>query len=211
MLAMVTCGSDPVRDGVAAPEAADANEANASDAGASEGGVCPGLVFAGWSDGMIAALLEANDQAEVSLAQTVRAGLGDPEVVAFAEKTITNHTLLGLQAEGAARADAIAVVPSGESVAIAAQEGQAAQGLARLAWESLDCAYMEHEVLVHLQELSWLDRIACPDVRDVRLAAIVQATRAIASTHATLAVRALESAMEENNAGPRPVLGHPTQ
>jgi putative membrane protein len=193
--ALVSCGGDPVRDGSAAPEGVDAAapdvslpEGSAPDACAPA--ACQGLVFAG-SDGVIAALLEAQDQAEVSLAQTVRDGLADPNVVAFAEKMITDHTLLDLQVGGSVRTDAIGLLPDGASAAIAAQENETAQVLGALSGAPLDRAYMAHEVLVHMQELSWLDHLAIPDVKDVRLAADVAATEALAATHAELALQVL--------------------
>src|SRR5271170_2181931 len=91
--AMVTCGADPVRDGIAAPEGLDATTPDAIAPDGSAPDACQAPVFAG-SDGIIGALLEAQDQAEVTLAQTVRDRLEGPSVVAFAEKMITDHTLL---------------------------------------------------------------------------------------------------------------------
>lgn len=210
--AMVTCGSDPVRDGMAAPASPDASEADTGDAGnagtngaGASGPGCAGPFVSGWSDGAIAALLEVEDQEEVTLAQAVRAGLEGADVVAFAEKSITDDTLLLLQAEGAVRTDAIAIVETGEGAAVVAQEQQTAHALAALSGVDLDRAYMEHEVLVCMQELTWLDRIAAVDVRDVRLAAIVQATRALAATHWTLALQVLDSAMQESGGAPHRV------
>lgn len=193
--AMVSCGADPVRDGPAAPEGIDASapDVNVPDGSAPDArapGACQGPVFAA-TDGTIAALLEAQDQAEVSLAQTVRDRLADPNVVAFAEKMITDHTLLDLQVGGSVRTDAIGLLPDGASAAIAAQENETAQVLAPLQGAPLDRAYMSHEVLVHMQEIAWLDHLAIPGVKDVRLAADVGATQALAGTHAELALQVL--------------------
>jgi predicted outer membrane protein len=142
------------------------------------------------SQGEIAGLLDAIDAAEVSLDQAVRARLSDATIIAFAEKAITDHTLLDLELRGAVRADRLAIAPSDTSAAIASQEGQAAQAFGPLQGPSLDRAYMAHEILVHLQELAILDRIAVPGATDVRLTAAVAAARGLAAEHVELAARA---------------------
>jgi predicted outer membrane protein len=155
----------------------------ASDAGppACEGPFLPA------SEGRIAASLDAIDRAEVVLEQSVRDRLQAPAAVAFAEKTVTDHTLLDMQLRGAVRADQVPILMGSESTAIADQAWQAAQALGPLQGEDLDRAYAAHEMLVHLQEIALLDRVAAPNARDVRLRAAIAAAREIAATHAQLA------------------------
>ena len=158
--------------------------------------VCSAPVF-GSTDGAIAVLLEAQDQAEVSLEQAVRDRLSSPAVVAFAEKMITDHTLLELQVAGSVRADSIGLVPGGFSAAVAEQENETAQVLNSLQGADSHCVYMSHEVLVHMQELALLDHLAIPDVKDVRLVADVAATQALAATHTALALQVLAAVATE--------------
>jgi putative membrane protein len=139
------------------------------------------------SQGDIAGLLDAIDAAEVSLDEAVRARLNDAAAVAFAEKAITDHTLLDLQLRGAVRADRLAITSTDTSAAISSQEAQAAQAYGPLQGASLDRAYLAHEILVHLQELAILDRMAIPGATDVRLVASVASARELAAEHLQLA------------------------
>jgi predicted outer membrane protein len=166
----------------AAPEAP---LVDASDAGPSAP-ACPGPVLPS-TDGRIAASLDAIDRAEVVLEQSVRDRLATPAVIAFAEKTVTDHTLLDMQLRGAVRADQVPILSGTASDAIADQAWQAAEALGALQGDDLDRAYVAHELLAHLQELALLDRVATPNARDVRLRAAVAAAREIAATHVGLA------------------------
>lgn len=159
-----------------------ADEVDAGD-DASEGGVA-----APCSDGAIAAVLEAEENADVDLAMAVRDRLRSAEAVAFAEKEITDHTLLLLQVQGAVRADAIAVPSSDDADAVAQSAKLAVQSLAPLSGAALDRAYLAWAVLGHLEEGAVLDRLLAPGVRDVRVAAVVGHRREILADHQTLAL-----------------------
>lgn len=161
-----------------------AGEADAAD-DAGEGGVA-----APCSDGAIAAVLEAEENADVDLAMAVRSRLESADAVAFAEKEITDHTLLLLQVQGAVRADAIAVPSSDDADAIAQSAKLAGQSLAPLSGAALDRAYLALAVLGHLEEGAVLDRLLAPGVRDVRVAAVVGHRREILAEHQTLALDA---------------------
>jgi len=164
-----------------------AGEADAAD-DAGEGG--EGGVAAPCSDGAIAAVLEAEENADVDLAMAVRGRLESAGAVAFAEKEITDHTLLLLQVQGAVRADAIAVPSSDDADAIAQSAKLAVQSLAPLSGAALDRAYLAWAVLGHLEEGAVLDRLLAPGVRDVRVAAVVGHRREILAEHQTLALDA---------------------
>ena len=68
-----------------------------------DGGACappPGPVFENVSDGAIVAMLQAEHEAEIGLAQQFEWRLSSPDTVAFAEKALTDHTLLLLGLRG---------------------------------------------------------------------------------------------------------------
>jgi predicted outer membrane protein len=193
-MALVACGGDPFATSVTHQADADespsveasAGDTRATDAAANDAAACSVPILSA-SEGNIAALLDAVDAAEVSLDQAVRARLKDTAVVAFAEKAITDHTLLDLELRGAVRADRLAILASDTSAAVVSQEVQAAQAFGPLDGMVLDRAYIAHELLVHLQEIAILDHIALPGVKDVRLAAAVAAARELAAEHVQLA------------------------
>jgi predicted outer membrane protein len=185
-VSLLACGGPQAPDAASQVSRDDAGGDAGVEASGDTAGTCPGPFLAS-SDGRIAAALDAVDRAELVVAQSVRNRLATPGAVAFAEKAVTDHTLLDMQLRGAVRTDHVPILSGSASDAVAAQASQAAQALGPLHGEALDRAYVSHELLVHLQELAMIDRLAAPNVRDVRLAAAVAAARDIAATHLRLA------------------------
>jgi predicted outer membrane protein len=145
------------------------------------------------SDGAIAAVLAAEERADLDVAMAVRDRLESPDAVAFAEKEITDHTLLLLQLQGAVRADAVSLPSSDDADATAQSAKLAVQSLATLAGAALDRAYLARAVLVHLEQSAVLDRLLAPAVRDARVTADVQHRREILAEHLTAALKAQAS------------------
>lgn len=142
------------------------------------------------SDGAVAAVIAAEERADLDVAMAVRDRLQSADAVAFAEKEITDHTLLLLQLQGAVRADAIVLPSSDDADAIAQSAKLTVQSLAPLAGAALDRAYLARAVLAHLEEGATLERLLAPAVRDVRVAADVQHRREILAEHQTVALDA---------------------
>jgi predicted outer membrane protein len=190
-------GQDQTQAESSAAEAGtDAPTPSGEEAGA-VGMPCPAAVgtLCPCGDGFAAGVLAAAGQARVDLAEAVRDRVQDPNVVAFAEKTITDRTLALLQLDGELQAAGIAPRTSGESRAVAFQAQLATQSLPTQSGGMLDRSYVDNEALALVQELGEYDRLITPNVREPRLTGVASRTRAIVTEHLAL-VTSLQAALE---------------
>jgi putative membrane protein len=151
------------------------------------------------SDGQLAAAMEAANQSEVELAQTVRDGLTSPGAIALEEKLLTDHSLLLEMAQGAARAARIAPVDNGLSRALASAGRADLAALGTLTGAALDQAYVDGEVLAHIVSLSLLERVLVPGESTDRFAYVIESMRDLETQHeaaALAAQRALEGSCD---------------
>ncbi len=169
-----------------APEAGDAGDGGA-DASATS---CGAPTFGGCADGLVVGILAAENAAELAMVEAVRPNLRRPRVVAYAETVLTDHSLLGEQLKGAARASGVTSVESGVSRALARAAAVEVAAMAAVDPADVDDVYIEYEILAHLQSLSAVDRIVLPNVAGPRIAWVAQTTRVFEATHAQLAVAA---------------------
>jgi putative membrane protein len=149
------------------------------------------------SDGEIAAAMRAVSEAEVSVAEALRENFVDPNAVALADKMLTEHSLLLEELKGATRAAQIAPIDCGLQRAIAAAAGAETASLQTLSSPALERAYVEREVLSHVQSFGLLDHVLEPGARNERIVFAVRLMRDVEATHqATVlaAERALEGA-----------------
>lgn len=187
--ALASCSSTPegpVETQVVQRDAAPVDAADAADPAVA----CPSApAFALCSDGQILAILAAEFESHVDLANAVRTNLGTA-ALDLAEKIITDDSVLGVQVEGEERESGIAPAPGGIDREIAAEAQQAIHALATTSSPALDAAYVDREVLAHLRALALIDRFLAPSVHDPRIADLLGRVREVVVEHAQAATQA---------------------
>jgi putative membrane protein len=153
-------------------------EGGAADGAAADGGSC--------SDGEMAAILAAANQAQLDATNQLRANLSDAHALAFAEKMLTDHSLVLEELKGAMRAGAIATRSSGIGQAIADAAAHDRTEIA--ASPSIDSAYADDEVLWHLRDQALLDAVITPAVSGSRLAFVATSMQKLETQHVALAL-----------------------
>jgi hypothetical protein len=150
------------------------------------------------SDGQLAAALQAANESEVQIAQTVRDGLASADAVALEEKLLTDHSLLLEMVQGGARAARITPVDNGVARALANAGRADVASLGTLTGAALDQAYVDREVLAHIASLSLLERLVSGESTD-RFGYVIQSMRDLETQHeaaALAAQRALEGSCD---------------
>jgi predicted outer membrane protein len=186
----LTPDSGPSRDADPPSDAGPSSESGASDATACSAG--PAL--ANCPADAIVAIEQAVDNAEVSMAEAVRPTLQDPKAIAYAEKMITDHTLLLEQLGGVFRAEAITATENGIARTITSMAAARVQSLSSDAGEE-DSVYLDSDLLFHLQSLALLDRLTLPSSTGqsslVRFA--IESMHSLEEQHVELAVAVASS------------------
>jgi predicted outer membrane protein len=160
------------------------------DAGSADAAACTSApLFMLCSDAQILAILAAEFESHVTIANAVRARLGTT-ALELAEKIITDDSVLGVQVEGEARETGIAATPGGVDREIGAEAQQAIQALAGASTPMLDAAYVDREVLAHLRALALIDRFLAPSVHDPRIGDLLGRVRQLVVEHAQAATQA---------------------
>jgi putative membrane protein len=147
------------------------------------------------SDGEIAATARSVSEGEVALAQALREKFRDGNAVALADNMLTEHSLLLEQLNGETRAAQITPVGCGLERAVSAAAGAESAALQTLTSPALERAYVEREILSHLQSMALIDRVLYPGARNERIRFAVRAMRDNEAQHQAAALdaqRALE-------------------
>jgi predicted outer membrane protein len=186
--ALAACGGGhsseaPIAERVDAGEAADGDAADGDAGDAGPVVTC--------SDGAVAAILAAEEQADIDFAIAVRDQLQSPDAIAFAEKEITDHTLLLLGLKQDAVDDGIPLVPDDDAEAVTQSMQLATQSVQSIhpgAGLAVDRAYIARALLGHMQDAALLEALLAPSARDVRIASIIRQHRTLVAGHEALAV-----------------------
>jgi predicted outer membrane protein len=151
-------------------------------------GLAPAPIFC--SDAELAAAMEAANQTEVAVAQAVRDGLASSEAIALEEKLLTDHSLLLEMVLGAARSARIVVADNGVARALASHARGDTATLGALTGPTLDRAYVDREVLAHVESLGLLDRVFAPEEANDPLGYAIESMRELELQHAAVAIAA---------------------
>jgi hypothetical protein len=154
------------------------------------------------SDGQIAAAIRSVSEGEVSLVQAVRENFADRTAAALADHMLTEHSLLLFQLNGETRAAQIAPVDCALARALTSSAGADTASLQTLRAPAVDRAYVEREVLAHLQSLALLDGFFAPGARNERIVYAIRVMRDVETQHlgvALAAQRTIEGACTAEN------------
>lgn len=163
-LVLTACGGGDAGDAGRTPEL----EASAVEAPAPAAGV---------TDAQIAAIVVAANSVDVDAGALAAEQATDPEVKAFAQLMVTDHTAVNKQA--AALVARLGVTPEANPTSDALRKGgeETRATLEALSGAGFDRAYIDHEVAYHQQVLDALDSTLIPDATNAELRALLVQVR----------------------------------
>jgi len=137
------------------------------------------------SDGQIAAIVRASNQAEVDVSTAVIELLANDAAREVATMIIEDHTAALQQLDQLVQAGDIEPVENDVSKQIDVQADQAIEALSTLPPGELDRAYLAQQLLAHLQTISAGDHVLLPSVKNPALAEMLRAIRPTLVQHTT--------------------------
>ena len=139
---------------------------------------CPAAARAqGITDAQIASIVVTANQVDVDAGKLAKARSANPEVKAFAQTMITDHT--GVNKSATELATKLKVTPEDNPTSQSLKSGGDANlaTLKTLKGPALDKAYIDHEVAYHQQVLDALDKTLIPGARNEELKALLVKVR----------------------------------
>lgn len=165
---LTACGGEPRDEEVAVP---------ASEAPAAE--TAPAAV----TDPQIAAIVVAANEVDVEAGELARSQASDPEVRAFAERMVTDHT--GVNAAATELVTRLGVTPEANPTSRQLREGgqENLSALRDLSGAEFDRAYIEHEVTYHQAVLDAINGTLIPGATNPELRSLLEQGAAAVEAH----------------------------
>jgi len=160
------------------------------DSGASNddaSAACDTLAFSVCSDAQVLAIASALNRGEILEAQAVIGRGESPEVKAFAQRMIDDHTRLETAMQELASRLGVAPMENAISQELTQSAQDEAQKLQMQTGKALDQMYITHEMVEHFKAYSLVRSLLIPSARPELRAGLVEARAAIAA-HIELAV-----------------------
>ena len=136
----------------------------AQDKGASKAGASRGL-----TDPQIVGIVVAANQIDVDAGKLAKSKTKTKEVVAFADRMITDHTAVNNQASALVKKLGVKAEESDVSHSLKAAARQTAAKLQKLTAAEFDKAYADNEVAYHQQVLDAIDKTLVPNTKNGEL------------------------------------------
>lgn len=151
-------------------------------------------VEAGLTDPQIAHVAVTANTIDAQLGRLAEERAASPEVRAFAQTMVTDHTAVNERA--GALAARLGVTPEENPVSRSLQEGaeEARRGLEGLSGDAFDRAYMDREVAYHQAVLDALDGTLIPGASNAELRSLLEEVRPAIAAHLERA-RAIRSSL----------------
>lgn len=143
----------------------------------------PATPTGGMQPGEILAIAQAANLADIQGGKMASTKATNPEVKAFAELMIVDHT--ALNAEATTVAGKLGVTPNENqhSLMMKKDHEQTASHLANLSGAEFDRAYIEHEVKMHQQVLDQLEDQLIPAATNPEMKAVLEKSRDKVAEH----------------------------
>ena len=128
-------------------------------------------------DAQIAAIVVTANQVDIDAGQAAAARASQPQVKAFGQQMVTDHT--GVNKQAVALATKLGLKPEDNPVAQSLKSGGAdnVRRLSTLQGAAFDRAYVEHEVAYHQQVIDALDKTLIPSAKNEELKALLVKVR----------------------------------
>lgn len=178
---LTACGGEPREEEVAVP---------ASEAPAAE--MAPAAI----TDPQIAAIVVAANDVDIEAGELARSRASDPEVRAFAERMVMDHT--GVNAAATDLVTRLGVTPEASATSRQLREGgeENLSALRELSGAEFDRAYIEHEVTYHQAVLDAINGTLIPGATNGELRSLLEQGAAAFEAHLEHA-RQLQTSLAE--------------
>jgi len=142
------------------------------------------------SDGQVIAILQAANQGEIDVAQSVIDRLQDKNVQLLAQTIIDDHTKALDQVDQLSSSAGIEPVENDNSEELAESADTTIASLEKESGDKLEKSYVAHELLDHIQTIGVGDHLLGPSAKNAQLKATIQALRPTLVKHLQLASQA---------------------
>jgi putative membrane protein len=135
------------------------------------------------SDAQIAEIVVVANQVDITAGKLAESKATNPDVKAFAERMVTDHTAVNKSATDLVTK--LHVTPEASPTSDSLKKGGAdnVAALKKLSGAAFDKAYIDHEVPYHEQVLSALDKTLIPDASNAELKALLVKVRPAFEDH----------------------------
>jgi putative membrane protein len=135
------------------------------------------------NDAQIAAIVVAANQVDIDAGKLATKQASDPEVKAFAERMVTDHSAANQQAT--ALVSKLKVKPEENELSkkLKADGAKTLDKLRTLKGDKFDQAYIDHEVTYHQAVLDTIDKTLLPNAQNAELKALITKVRPVIQTH----------------------------
>jgi len=137
------------------------------------------------------AILRAENQGEVDVANAVVKRLQDPATRSLAQRIITDHNAALKQLDKLITSTKIEPVENDLSQELDEAADAEISAVSKKKGSDLDVSYAAHEVLDHAQTIAVGDHLLVPSAKNAQLASLLTSLRPTLVTHETLASQAL--------------------
>jgi putative membrane protein len=135
------------------------------------------------SDANIAAVVVAANKADVANGKEAKGKSKNPDVTAFAQQMITDHTASNNKATALAGKLKLTPEDNETSKSITAQQDSIRGSLKSMSGAAFDRAYIDNEVTMHQTVLDALDHTLIPSAQNAELKQLLTATRPVIAEH----------------------------
>jgi putative membrane protein len=129
------------------------------------------------NDAQIAAIVVTANQVDIDAGQLAQTKASSPEVKAFGQQMVTDHT--GVNKQATELVTRLKVTPQDNPTAQSLKAGgaQNVTQLKALSGAAFDKAYVDHEVAYHQQVLDAVDKVLIPSAQNAELKALLVKVR----------------------------------
>jgi putative membrane protein len=135
------------------------------------------------NDAQIAAIVVVANQADVDAGDYAAAQTADPEVKAFAERMVVDHSAVNKSAVVLVTKLNVTPETNATSTALKEEGEKNLSALRALKGAALDKAYIDHEVTYHEQVIQALDTVLIPNAQNSELKALLVKVRPVFLQH----------------------------
>lgn len=153
------------------------------------------IVFAqGVNDAQIASIVVTANQVDIDAGKLAASRAASPEVKAFAQLMVTDHTAVNKSASDLVIKLKVTPQDNPTSQSLKAEGDKNLAHLKTLSGAAFDKAYVDHEVVYHQQVIDALDKTLIPDATNSELKALLVKVRPAFVAHLDHAKRLQASA-----------------
>jgi putative membrane protein len=135
------------------------------------------------NDAQIAAIVVAANQVDVDAGKLAMKQSSDPEVKAFAEQMVTDHSAVNKQAAELVKKLNVTPEENELSKSLKADGEKTREKLRKLKGAEFDRAYIDNEVKYHKAVLDTIDKTLLPNAQNAELKALITKVRPVIETH----------------------------